>query len=422
MAGPITWRNVNGPSLAEASRPLAFANANLTQGFDVLRNVVGQVENTDKANWDTQKGLNTQELMNRLYAAQTPEDMAAARANIVAGLNQFGGQVDQAAIRGAMDTRPAVLQDRLQKTWAFENAALDQQEAPLVNQARGLIAQGKTAEAAPLIAGLSSRNGAALFASLDQREQETLRRTREGEKWGWEKNKAEHDAAIRPFDLQVAQLKPQQIQAGMDNDRAQLDIARGQLGISAANARVNASNAETQRMAQLSAIDDRTEKRLTDVIDRMGAVADQRIGTAKGTEALFKSIRDNVKDPQQAEALIRNAGKALSDPKNASLNVAEAMTAILSTKDDRTWFGRWWENQSNQGENLPDLFSKVRNSPEFQSRAAADAAREAILAEQARALRSALNRGPVENQFKNADGTSKNPEDFFTKNLRLVPR
>jgi hypothetical protein len=418
MAGPITWRNVNGPSLAEASRPLAFANANLTQGFDALRNVVGQVENTDKANWDTQKGLNTQELMNRLYAAQTPEDMAAARANIVAGLNQFGGQVDQAAIRGAMDTRPTVLQDRLQKTWAFENAALDQQEAPLVNQARGLIAQGKTAEAAPLIAGLSSRNGAALFASLDQREQETLRRTREGEKWGWERNKAEHDAAIRPFDLQVAQLKPQQIQAGMDNDRAQLAIARGQLGISAANAKMYG---ETQRMAQEAAINAQMEKQLGDVVDKMGAIANQRIGTAKGTEALFKAIRDNVKDPQQVEALVRNAGRVLSDPKNGSLNVAEAMTAILSTKDDRTWFGRWRDWRSDQGEDLPDLFARARNTPEFQARAEVDAAREAILAEQIQTLRSALKR-PVANEFKNADGTSKNPEDSFTKNLILVPR
>lgn len=426
MAQPITWRTVNAPSIADASRPLAFANLNLTQGFDALRSVLAQQEATDKANYTAQKDINTQALMNRIYAAGTPEQMAAARGEIAQSAEQFGaGQVDQAAIRTALDKRPGELQDRAVKTWAFENAALDQREAPTVDQVRGLIAQGKTAEAAPLIAGLSSRNGATLFASLDQRQQEELRRTREGEKWGWEKDRAAHDAALRPFQLAEAELKPQQIKAQMDDAREQLRIAR-------LNAGTNSFNAQTQRMSVEGTERDRLERRLTDVAGKLGDIGDQRAVSAKGTEALFKAIRENVKDPDQAEALVRNAGRALSDPANANLSVSEAMSAVLATGDNRTWLGRMIGTSSDRGGDLADRFATIRTSPEFAARAAADAAREALLREQAGAIRAQLRPGsapagtvprgtaPKENAYKNADGTSKNPADHFEGPLRLT--
>jgi hypothetical protein len=141
----ITWRNINGPSLAEASRPLDSAQRMISSGFDSLNNILNKQEATDQANWQQQKTNNLNDFMNTIYAAKGPEEFKRMQdsGELMQTLQSYGAQIDQAAARSAMDTRLGTLQKRDQDNWTYQNAALDQQEAPMINEAKALIAQGK---------------------------------------------------------------------------------------------------------------------------------------------------------------------------------------------------------------------------------------------------------------------------------------
>lgn len=189
---PITWRTVQGPSLAEASRPLQIAQQTISSGFGTLADQLKTMETTDAANWDQIKKNNTNDFMNRLYAERGAEGFKALQdsGQLQQMLTNFGAQIDQAQARQALDTRLGTLQARDKAGWEYDNAALDNKEAPVVDQAKGLIAQGKLEEAKPLIATLSTRNQSGLYTSLDARTQEELRRDRDAKRFGWEEKEA----------------------------------------------------------------------------------------------------------------------------------------------------------------------------------------------------------------------------------------
>ena len=214
MAGePITWRNVSGPSLTDAFRPMQTAQQSILGGLDSFNNVLQKQETVDRANWQQQKENNLNEFMNQIYAAKGPEAFKQMQDSGELGqmLAGYGAQIDQSAARRVMDTRLGDLQKREQATWDYNNAALDQKEAPVVDQVKGLIAQGKLQEAKPLIESLSPRNQAGMFQSLDTRTQEELRRDRDAKRFGWEAEKA-------PLEIQGIKLgnaaKGQQLQLG----------------------------------------------------------------------------------------------------------------------------------------------------------------------------------------------------------------
>ena len=225
MDGPITWRNVTGPSLAEASRPLDSAARLFLGGMDSFNNVLQKQEVVDKANWQQQKENNTNEFLNQVYAAHGPEGFKALQDSgqlqqMIAG---FGAQIDQAKAREVMDTRMGTLQKKEQDSWAYQNAALDHQEAPAVDEAKGLIAQGKLDEANPKIAALSTRAQAQLYNSVDAKSQELLQR-----KWAAEKHPLELDklraeisnsrtsGALNSLNLKKGQLEFQDLKETRD--------------------------------------------------------------------------------------------------------------------------------------------------------------------------------------------------------------
>lgn len=190
MNGPITWRTVAGPSLTDASRPLDSAQRMITSGFGAFDDALKQQSAIDEQNFKIQKENNTNAFLNRLYQAQGADGMKALQdsGELQTMLSGFGAQVDQTAARTALDTRLGTLQKRDQEGWAYDNAALDQKEAPVIDQAKGLIAQGKLDEAGPIISGLSTRNQATLYNQADAKTQELLQR-----KWAAEKHPLEMD-------------------------------------------------------------------------------------------------------------------------------------------------------------------------------------------------------------------------------------
>lgn len=217
MSTPITWRTVNGPSLAEASRPLQVAGLTLNSGFDALGDALKQQETVDKANWQQQKENNTNAFLNQIYAANGPEGFKALQdsGQLQQMLSGFGAQIDQAKAREVMDSRLGTLQKRDQENWAYQNAALDQQEAPQVNEAKALIAQGKVDQATPLINSLSTRAQASLFSAADEKTQQLLER-----KWKAEKH---------PLELQQIRAQINSSNASANNSRIQGEAAQFRL-------------------------------------------------------------------------------------------------------------------------------------------------------------------------------------------------
>jgi hypothetical protein len=132
MAGPITWRTVNGPSLAEASRPMESAQRSFDNAFTGLGGVLKQQEATDQANWNQIKENNTQDFLNKLYSAQGAEGFKALQdsGELDRMLAANGAQIDRAAARSAMDGRLDTLQQRDIRGLKYGEERLAIEQAP----------------------------------------------------------------------------------------------------------------------------------------------------------------------------------------------------------------------------------------------------------------------------------------------------
>lgn len=152
MATPITWRTVTGASPAEAARPMALGAQQLNYGFENLNKLITGTEDIDRKNWDNMKQVNTQNFLDQLAVAKTPEELAAMQAS--GQLNQmrqgFGNQVDRTAIRSAEEMRVNQLRQNVLAGQEYGDKQLDRSQLATVEQIKALAAQGKTAEAQAL--------------------------------------------------------------------------------------------------------------------------------------------------------------------------------------------------------------------------------------------------------------------------------
>lgn len=140
----ITWHNINGPSLADASRPLQVANDTINNGFAAFNNVLNKTEATDQANWNQIKQNNTEAFMAKLYEANGAEGFKALQdsGELARMIAANGAQIDRAAARTAMDTRLGTLQQRDLDTINYTNKVLDNQQAPIMESLKVAAQKG----------------------------------------------------------------------------------------------------------------------------------------------------------------------------------------------------------------------------------------------------------------------------------------
>ena len=131
-SNPITWQNVRGPSLAEAVRPLEAAQNGFSSMFGSFEDILKQRQATETANWDQGKQNNTNAFLGAVQEVKNSEEFAAREAALRQQLMGYGAQVDATAGRNALDGRLSTLQQRATAGWAYDNAVVDQKEAPLV--------------------------------------------------------------------------------------------------------------------------------------------------------------------------------------------------------------------------------------------------------------------------------------------------
>lgn len=152
MAQPITWRNVDAPDLRGAASMLHLANTSFNSGFDKLNQVLQNEQATAESNWKVQRDNNTQAFLNSINQYRTPEEYQAALTSGALDPSKFGAQIDQAAVRSALDGRLAILQDRAVKAINYGNTMTDAKEDPIKRAATLAILSGDKEGYARIIA------------------------------------------------------------------------------------------------------------------------------------------------------------------------------------------------------------------------------------------------------------------------------
>lgn len=175
----ITWRNVDGPSLGEASPILRAAGESFNAGFNTLDKMLQQRNEVQAKNWEAGKQNNTQAYLDAVAAAKTPAELAALEQSgaLTQMAEGFGGQVDKNAIRGALATQLNTLRQAEMTTNKYNDDVLARQEEPIQQELRGYIATGNREAFNKRIAEVNIRNEDQLITAANAADQAKLEQT-----------------------------------------------------------------------------------------------------------------------------------------------------------------------------------------------------------------------------------------------------
>ena len=297
MAGPITWRTVNGPSLAEAGRPTEAAQRSFDSAFTGLGGVLKQQEATDQANWNQVKENNTQDFLNKLYSAQGADGFKALQdsGQLEQMLASNGAQIDRAAARSAMDGRLGTLQQRDAQAITYKNTMLDDAQANDVRRINTLALTDPAAASAELAKNPDLRKSFEIAKNIDASAQTQVERERAKTRFGFDMNAEQRKAAEEAFKQQQRPLMLAEAQGKVDSIPLQREQLRAQI-----NQANNASAASRENVLNSRANRERVEAEAEKARDlkMLGAALDGNIykeGVYKDsdTETLAKLMKDN---------------------------------------------------------------------------------------------------------------------------------
>lgn len=200
MPDPITWRNVVGPSLADASRPLQAAGNSFDAGFDVLGKALASRQQANQVQVNLAREGAKQSFLDLVQSAKTPEELAALQAS--GALDQRLATLDvrdRAAVRGADETRLSAVRNLVTQGQQFGDTQLDRQQAPIRDQIASRIASGDFAGAKTALDQQDLRNEAALYASLTEGERSAF-------DFKAKQNEEAQKEKLRPLDVEGRKL------------------------------------------------------------------------------------------------------------------------------------------------------------------------------------------------------------------------
>lgn len=309
MASPITWQNVTGRSLAEASIPLEAASKTILSGFDRLSKAADGYNQLQQTSQNQEEEANVQNFMERLQRARTPEEVAALQdSGELDALRAVLKPASLAKVRGAEDVRLQSLRDQITKGQAFQQDQERITQLPIAQQAEVLAAKGDTVGLDALLKSNPTLLNPAKYLSAAKTVVDTDTKNRlEGEK-----------AATQ-----------------MARDLAQVSLTQAQTAdIPADNARLDAETA-VKRF-------DAAAKRATDTASELSKIKNSTISSPEAMTAVIGNITKAVKEPKQVTALVQQLNTALSsDPLFASLPAAEVERVAMqfAGKAGDTTFG-----------------------------------------------------------------------------------
>lgn len=344
MAEPITWRNVTGPSLAEASRPLLAAQQSFGSAFDGLNRMLEQRQAVNQRVYDDgqqSQMLGVQEL---LQGADTPEAIAALKPQIDAAR----AAVDPAyrkQMLGIEQNRLNSIWDQSVKKRAYEQGNREDATRPVVAAATALAANGDNAGAlARLQPVMEQVPVSALSNIVTLGNQVSQNKRAEAE----ERQRRRLD----PFVVDAAALN--NANAWSTLQKAQQEALRGKQVSPEEVARFTKGAKERWQAYQDS---------------------DDTIGSQAVQTSIFKEVDNRFKDKDEQEGIKAQIRKVVADPANAGLRRGDLLNLISAAKANpgSGVLGLWADK------NLTDTVATFRESDDFKRSALALEAQRATL-------------------------------------------
>jgi hypothetical protein len=346
MAEPITWRNVTGPSLADASRPLQIAQQSLTSGMGNFVDQLKSMEATDAANFEQVKKNNTNEFMNRLMEAQTAEQFGNMNSGNAMGkmLAGYGAQIDQAAARTALDQRLGTLQDRDVRGITYNNTMLDEKQAPMVREIQMLSLTDPEQAKARLAENPDIRKAFELATGIDTREWLVKERGWKEEMQPLEIQGKKADIDYKGAQTTLAKAQADHQIATAERERAYINAlkANGYGGLGSGTAGLSGVPGESGSLANggtpaLAAVNAQWKETLKNSVYGGGDYS-----TAEGKKELDEILKRMNIPPTQADDIRYNLSKYYKDgavighddkgrPIRAPLPVATIVDAISAS-------------------------------------------------------------------------------------------
>ena len=278
----ITWRNVVGPSVADAARPFELARQGLNESFNQLGQLITQRQ-------EQQQTAAKEGFLDMLYKAATPEELEAMQRS--GQLNEAMAALDprvRAQVRGQADARLAALRDAATKGFAYQDTVEDRNTRDARAAAEAAILRGDPGVTAA-ISALPARFQAPLLTAQDARGEVLLNRDRSATRFTREGEKHESDMAYA-----ADRLKTAAAQRGMYAAQA------GQAGASTALARLQMEQARNAAQSE--------ERERERAMVRTGLVRDDSFYSGfttpeRNTNALMKVISERKLEPDQDDNL-----------------------------------------------------------------------------------------------------------------------
>lgn len=208
MATPITWQNINAPSLADASRPLESAQRSINGSFDILDNLMLNERKVDAANVATEQNANKQAYLDLLQGYSTPEALEAARLD---GTLQQRMQAlspnMRAQVRGADEARLASVRNQVTQGQQFGDTQRARQYEPLRQKVLSLAAQGNDKDALEILsANPDMPNAADITKAIVTGKQNTQKFGRDMQVIDSNLQTADADRKLKVFQSDAAEL------------------------------------------------------------------------------------------------------------------------------------------------------------------------------------------------------------------------
>lgn len=278
MGTPITWQNINAPSFADASRAMALAQQSITGAFDGLKTAVTDNEAFNKELWKRQDQEATQDVLGKIYQAQSVDQFNALNQSGV--LDQAtaanGARIDRAAVNALRDGRVDMLQQRDIRGLKYGEDKLNLEQAGAT--AEGMAAaqkQDPVAFNAWLQANPQNRKMAEVLG-LNRTVQQSV------EDQTFQKNTDTRAAEKHPVDLEVLRSNMLTAESQRNAQSAQAALANAQAEKYRAEAKA-AGNANTPG----SLIDARYKELVAN-----GPWDKGTLDTAEGKSAFMKGLKE----------------------------------------------------------------------------------------------------------------------------------
>lgn len=411
---PITWHNINAPSMAGVSRGFTAAGDGITAGFDRLASTLSTYEAGAQALKErTDQGL-VLDLKTALSNAKTPEQVQALQGQLQDITSRLTTNKGREGVLGAEDARMSAVEKSIVDNNAFKLSLRNTADADAnfaardgVNAAQTLIASGGSLADASKLVPLTVPNRGQVIQQLLQANQGTQRFSSEMSTAENERTNATSNAAATTLNAQTG-VTNSQTQQGM------LEVSRQQARTQEVDSATRNLTARLASLATLSGAGGGSVRGAgggsgNDFTSQDGGASN----LASGLALIYKG------DPGKAEVMGRLANVAMTNPDPAKAAILrelppDVVLRIVQSHGDSVGTGKYNPFDMGAASRIQqDLLAAAENPSvklEMQT-IAAKRADSLVRAQQAQGMRDDLISEIFPNTFKagNAPATRTPP-------------